>query len=284
MSKNSRNRSRLERMKAALVNDGRVESCGDRTLVAVEQYLESKGMSVFRHPERDFITLDLTFFPPERVTYRNEDDETTCELTIHACEERHCVWIASPDAWSLGDCPHRAAVFESLVRMMPGLPLVHFLYDAKSDGITPFAIVPIGDRGVSGDSILDGIARIINAILEWDPAIRRAMATGEVSVPDRPGSGEELSPDEKIRISHGLINQLNKEVEARWQRVRKDRVEKTAGGGPVAMPEQPQGDYLMGTAAIVHGGCLLALTPTLLARFEEVETRVMSALAKRLGL
>lgn len=291
MSKNSRKERRRARMKASRAANRRGVSSEHRTLAAVEEYLESKGMSVFGHPEKGHIGLDLTFYPPERVTYRNEDGDAACQVIVTACKDGHYVTIASPDAWNLGDCPHRAAVFESLVRMTPDLPLVRFQHDPESDGITPFALVPIGDRGVSADSIQEGITRIINAILAWDPVIRRAMETGKVSVPNLPGSGEGLSPDEVLRIGHGLVDRLNEEVEARWQRVRQASVEKAGSNGTVSMPEEPEGDYLTGTAAIVHRGHVLALTPTLPARFEkvanvtnQVTNGVMSALAKMLGL
>lgn len=290
MSKNSRNRNRRERMKAALVNDGRVESCGDRTLVAVEQYLESKGLCFFKDPEKGLIYLDLTFYPPESVTYRNKNGEAACLVTFVADDEGF-VTVASPAAWNLVGFSHRAAVSESLVRMTPDLPLVRFQHDLESDGITPFVIVPIGDWGVSGDSILEGIARFINGILVWDPVIRRAMETGEVSVPDISSSREGLSPDEVIRISRGLVARLNKHDKTRWRRVRQELVANAGETGVVALFEELNRDYLFGVAAIVHGGRFLALKPTLPVKFKKVAnlinqfvTDVMSDLPKPLGL
>lgn len=280
MTKNSRQERRRARMKASRAANRRGVSSEHRTLAAVEEYLESKGMSVFGYPEKGCFLLDLTFYPPERVTYRDEDGDAACKVIVAGREDGHYFMIASPDAWNLGDCPHRAAVFESLVRRTPDLPLVRFQHDPENDGISPFAIVPIGDRGVSGDSIEEGIARVINGILMWDPVIRRAMETGEVSVPSLPGSGEDLSPDEVTRIGHGLIDRLNAEVKARWQRVRHASVEKAGHDGTVTMPEEPRGDHLTGTAAIVHGGRVLALTQTLLAKFESIAASVNSRFAE----
>lgn len=275
MSRNSRNRNRRERMKAALVNDGRVESCGQGTLAVIKECLESQGLYVLEDPEKGRLALDLTFFPPRRVSYRNEHGEAACQVIFDAYDEGF-VSIASPAAWNLRECPHRAAVYETLVRATSELPIVHFQHDPEDDGVSPVAIVPIGNRGVSGDFIMMIVASVIDAILRWDPVIRRAMEAGEASVPCCFSSGDELSPEEENRILHVLGDRLTDHIQARWEWARQELAGKDGSHGAAALPEQPRSEDLRGTAALVHRSHVRGLTRSLGAGFERAVARAVA--------
>ena len=268
-------------MKASRANECRGESCQHRTLAAIKDCFESKGLSVFGGPEEGFLYLHLTFYPPEAVTYRNDEGDAACWVIVTASKDGQRIKIFSLNAWNLRDCPHRASVYETLVRSTPEWPIVHFQHDPESDGVTPIAILTVDNREVSGDLIHKGVAMVIDAISRWDPSIRRAMENGEVSVPNFPNSSEELSPDELRRIERGLCNRLTKDVEARWQRVRQDFVAAAGSNGTVTMSEEPHGDFLTGTAAIFHEGRLIGLTRTLDEGFERRSTE---AIAEKFGL
>jgi hypothetical protein len=280
MSRNSRNRRRRARMKASRANECRGESCQHRTLAAIKEYFESQGLYVFEDPENGRLALDLTFYPPERVSYRNENGEAACQVIVDAYDEGF-VMIASPAAWKLRECPNRAAVYETLVRETPELPIIRFQHDPESDGVSPFAVVPIGDWGVSGEMIMKIVASVIDAILRWDSAIQRAVAAGVASVPSFYCCGDELSPAEEHRILHGLGERLTDDIQARWESARQDFVEKAGSDGIWMIAEEPESYYLKGTAAIVHGSRVLGLTRTLHDRFERAFARAM---AKKLGL
>lgn len=282
MSRNGRNRNRRERMKAARANDGRRESCEHGTLAAIQQYFESRGLSFCGNPEEGYLALELIFYPPEAVTYRNADGDAACKVIFTASEDGQSVLIDGQAAWNLRDCSHRAAVYEMLIRSPLEMPIVRFLHDPESDSVIPFSIVSVGNRGVSEDLIKDGLFRVVHAIPRWDPVIRRAMETGEVSVPSLPGSEEEPSPDEVQRIRRGLINRLAEEVKAGWQQVRQVIVAKAGENGFVSMSEELRSNCLLGTAAIVHGGRLLDLTPTLPVKFESIVASANSQLAAML--
>lgn len=271
MSKNSSNRNRWKKMKPTRADNGRGESCEHHTLAAIQEYFESQGLYVFGAPEEGRIALDLTFYPPEAVSYRNRNGDAACQVIVDAHEEGF-VTIASPAVWNLGECTHRAAVYETLVRTPPELPIIRFQHDPEDDGVSPFAIVSIGDREVSGDLIMKIVASVINAILRWDPVIRRAMETGEVSVPSFFDSDDELSPDEEHRILHGLGDRLTEDVEAMWEWARQELVEKAGSNGTVAIPEGPRSEHLRGTAAIVHGDQVRGLTRTLGEGFKRAVT------------
>jgi hypothetical protein len=270
MSRNRRNKSKRERMKASRADEGRGESCQHRTLAAIKQYFESQELCLFGDPKERYVGFDLHFYPPEAVTYRNRNGDAACPVIITACEDGQFVKIASQDAWNLRDCRHRAAVYETLVRETPELPIIRFQHDPESDGVTPFAIVTVDNRQVSGDLVQEGVGRVIHAIPRWDPVIRRVMETGEVSVPGLPDSGEGLSPEQVRQLWQGLVDRLTEDVEAKWQRIRQDIVAESGSHGAVVMSEQPHSKYLMGTAALFHGGRLLGLAPTLPTKSERI--------------
>jgi hypothetical protein len=291
MSKKSMKERRRARMKASRADERRGEPCQHRTLAAIKEYFESKGLSVFGGPEEGHLGLDITFYPPEAVTYRDDEGDAACSVIVSACEDGQFVTIAAKDAWNLRGCRHRASVYETLVRLTPDLPVVRFQHDPRSDGVTPFTIVKVDNREVSSDLVQEGIAKVIHAIPRWDPVIRRVMETGEVSMPSFPGDGEELSLGEMRRIGQDLADRLAEDEVARWQRLRQDMVAAAGSTGTLTISEELDGDYLMGTAAIFHGGRVLAMTPTLPAKFEkfvngtnQVTNSVVSALAKMLGL
>ena len=271
MSSNSRKRSRRERMKTAWANDGRGESCRHRTLAAIREHLESEELYVFEDPKDGRLALDVTLYPPEAVSYRNRNGDAACQVIVNVYDEGF-VEIASPAAWNLRDCSHRAAVYESLVRTTNELPIVRFQYDPEDDGVSPIAIVPIGDRGVSCDVIMKVVASVLDAILRWDPVIRRAMEAGEASVPSLSDSDKELSPDEESWILHNLGHRLAKEVDAMWKWAHQKRVGNAGSEGTVAMLPAPRSEHLRGTAALVHRDQVLGLTRTLGEGFKRAVT------------
>jgi hypothetical protein len=279
MSKKSRNRSRRVRMKAVQANEGRLESCEHGTLAAIKEYFESQGLHVLEDPENGRLALDLTFYPPETVSYRNGHGEAACQVIFDAYDEGF-VSIASPAAWNLRECPHRAAVYETLVRATSELPIVHFQHDPADDGVSPIAIVPIGDRGVSGDLIMMIVASVIDAILRWDPVIRRAMEAGEASVHCFSCAGDALGPDKVNQILRGLSDRLTDDIQARWEWARQELAEKAWSNGTAALPEQPRSEHLRGTAALVLGSHVRGLTRSLGGGFERAVTRAMTKAEK----
>lgn len=279
MSKNSSNRNRWKKMKAVQANEGRVESCEHGTLAAIKEYFESQGLHVLEDPENGRLAFDLTSYPPETVSYRNGHGEAACQVIFDAYDEGF-VSIASPAAWNLRECPHRAAVYETLVSVPSELPIVHFQHDQEDDGVSPIAIVPIGDRGVSGDLIMMIVACVIDAILRWDPVIRRAMEAGEASVPCFSCIGDELGPDEEHRVLHGLGDRLTDDIQARWEWTRQELAEKAWSHGTAAFPEQPRSEHLRGTAALVHRSHVRGLTRSLGEGFERAVTRAVAKAEK----
>lgn len=266
-------------MKDAWADKGRGESCRHRTLAAIKEYFESRGLFVLEDPKAGCLIMDLAFYPPEAVSYRNENGDTACPVIITACEDGQFVTITSAATWNLRGCPHRASVYETLLHMTPEPSIVRFEHDPVDDGIRPLATVPIGDGGFSGDLIMKAVDSVLDAILRWDPVIRRAMGAGEVSVPSFPDRREELSPYERRRIVSRLIDPLKEDAEARWQWLWQDTVAAFGVDWAGSVPEELEKAGFTGTAAIVHGGRVLGLTRTLHEWFESALAR---AIAKKL--
>ena len=280
MSSNSRKRSPRERMKTAWANDGRGESCRHRTLAAIREHLESEELYVFEDPKDGRLALDVTLYPPEAVSYRNRDGDAACQVIVNVYDEGF-VEIASPAAWNLRDCSHRAAVYESLVRTTNELPIVRFQYDPEDDGVSPIAIVPIGDRGVSCDVIMKVVASVLDAILRWDPVIRRAMEAGEASVPGFSCAGDRLGPDEVNQYLRGLSDRLADDIQARWEWARRELAGNAWRNGAAALPEQPRSEHLSVTAALVLGSHVLGRTRTLGEGFKRAITKAMAKALNR---
>lgn len=265
-------------MKESQTNEGSGASCGRGTLTTIKECLEANGLFVIPASEAQSLILDFAFYPPNEVTYRDDQGDAACMLAIQASEDGEFVNIYLADAWCIRDCPHRASVLEALVQLATECRLVRFRHNPETDEVSLFVILTTTGHGFTSDSIMEGICDILMEIMRCDSVIRRAMVNGEVVPSSRPGNGTQLSPDEVDRIGDELIDRLVVEEGEKWDRIREVCAAK------VNVPKEPCESMFIANAVIVQGGQMICLTRTLPADIErlmhECRGRVEASLMK----
>lgn len=112
--------------------------------------------------------------------YVSADGTRGVAVAIRLDEDGRFLECIAPALYDLADCPHRDAVLRLLVMIMQRSKLIRFDFDADDGEVRGLTECPIEDGSLTREQFLRLLSAIPELVDRWDPAIRRALKTGEV--------------------------------------------------------------------------------------------------------
>jgi hypothetical protein len=118
---------------------------------------------------------------PSWTNYRNPAGAATHEFMIGLHGDGEFLAVHLPRTWMIGDCPHKAAVFEVLATYQGQRRMIRFDYDPEDGEIRANMEIWLADTSLSAAQLQWMIRQLGRGVCRLDPVIRHAMRTGEVS-------------------------------------------------------------------------------------------------------
>lgn len=149
------------------------------TIQQVTGFLDEFDLAYDVKDEYEAIGIGFTL-NESSTTYRDRDGDAHVQLVIRVAEEGEFVAVLAPQAWNIGACPHKAAVFEALVALQARFKLLRFDYDPEDGEIRPNVELPVEDSSLSSKQFHRLMHAVIVGVQRLDRVIRHAMETGSV--------------------------------------------------------------------------------------------------------
>jgi hypothetical protein len=149
------------------------------TIQQVTGFLDEFDLAYDVKDEYEAIGIGFTL-NESSTTYRDRDGDAHVQLVIRVAEEGEFVAVLAPQAWNIGACPHKAAVFEALVALQARFKLLRFDYDPDDGEIRPNVELPLEDSSLSSQQFHRLMHAVIVGVQRLDRVIRHAMETGTV--------------------------------------------------------------------------------------------------------
>jgi len=130
-------------------------------------------------------TLVITLITDQdRNSYRQPDGSPKFRVLIQIHDDGRFLSISVPNAWRLGDSPHKAAVLEALLIMQSKFPVVRFDFHAEEGEIRANIEIPLADSRLTTEQLVRSIAALLQSLSTFDRVIYRAIANGVISFDD----------------------------------------------------------------------------------------------------
>lgn len=178
------------------------------------EFLDEQEISYRKHKTDPFIVLGFDI-DPGITSYRNREGKPFFAFLLRLYEDGEFLSVSLPGTWTLADCPHKAAVFETLLEFQARTKLVRFDYDPDDGEVRANAEIGIEDSLFTSKQFNRLVTGVGNAVLKLDPVIRHAMRTGEVDMKrlaDIHADTEEHSRLHDLAAEAGGIEALEKLV------------------------------------------------------------------------
>lgn len=149
------------------------------TIQQVTGFLDEFDLTYDVKDEYEAIGIGFTL-NESSTTYRDRDGDAHVQLVIRVAEEGEFVAVLAPQAWNIASCPHKAAVFETLVALQARFKLLRFDYDPDDGEIRPNVELPLEDSSLSSKQFHRLMHAVIVGVQRLDRVIRHAIETGSV--------------------------------------------------------------------------------------------------------
>lgn len=120
------------------------------------------------------------------------------QFVIRVLERGEFLAIFMPRAWSLANCPHKAAVFEALASIQTHYKMLRFDYDPTDGEIRPNVELPLEDADLTSRQFHRLMHGMLHGVPRFDSVIRQAIETGEVSFKSLEDEEEASPPSPQI--------------------------------------------------------------------------------------
>jgi len=150
------------------------------TLEQITGFLAEHELKYAVDPERQAVLVGFAV-DADQTTYRDRDGNPSIQFVIRLLEEGEFVSIFVPQAWNIGRCPNKAAVFEALATIQGRYKMLRFDYDPADGEVRPNVEVLAEDSEFTADHLHRLMHCIYQGVQRFDGVIRHAMTTGEVS-------------------------------------------------------------------------------------------------------
>jgi hypothetical protein len=130
----------------------------------IQEFLDEFSLNYRVDAERDAILIGFGL-DPARTTFRDMDGDPGIQLVIRVLEQGEFLSIFTPQAWCVEDCPHKAAVFETLTSIQTQYKMLRFDYDPSDGEIRPNVELPLEDADLTSRQfhrLLHGRRRAVN--------------------------------------------------------------------------------------------------------------------------
>jgi len=202
------------------------------TIDQIAEFLDEQELAYGRHETDDAILLGLPI-APGNTSYRDRAGIAFFAFLIRLYENGEFLSVSLPWTWYLADCPHKPAVFQTLLEFQARKKLVRFDYDSDDGELRANAEICIEDSPFTAAQFHRLVLAVGNAVLELDPVIRHAMRTGEVDM-------DRLAESESRREEAARLRDLAAEAGGL------EALERLACGEPLAADsaeaDEPGGD------------------------------------------
>lgn len=118
----------------------------------------------------------------EETTYRDSDGDAHLKLIIEVGEDGEFLRVFAPFAWRLDGCIHKAAVLGVLPALQARYKMLRFDYDPNDGELQPNVELPLEDASLTSAQFHRAVHAVLHGTQQFDPVIRHAMQTGEVSL------------------------------------------------------------------------------------------------------
>ena len=149
------------------------------TIQQVTDFLDEFDLTYDVKEEYEAIGIGFSL-DESSTTYRDHDGDAHVQLVIRVVEDGEFVAVLAPQAWNIGACPHKAAVFEALVALQARFKLLRFDYDPDDGEIRPNVELPVEDSSLSSKQFHRLMHAVIIGVQRLDRVIRHAMENGAV--------------------------------------------------------------------------------------------------------
>lgn len=150
------------------------------TLGKIKRFLDECALRYQANKKHQAVCIGFSCDPDE-TTYRDADGDPIVQVIVRLAEKGELVAVLSPQTWRVGDCPHREAVFEAILRMQSRTKLVRF--DLDDEGcLTPNIEIALETAPMTAEQLFRGVAGVLFAVRQFDPVIQHAMSTGVVDL------------------------------------------------------------------------------------------------------
>ena len=203
----------------------------------IQEFLDEFSLNYRVDAERDAILIGFGL-DPARTTFRDMDGDPGIQLVIRVLEQGEFLSIFTPQAWCVEDCPHKAAVFETLTSIQTQYKMLRFDYDPTDGEIRPNVELPLEDAELTSRQFHRLLHGVLHGVPLFDRVIRQAMETGCVSL-------KSLEDEDVTSPPSPAIARLQL-IAAEAGGI--DELERLAGGGdpepaaPLATDAEPRAD------------------------------------------
>jgi hypothetical protein len=168
----------------------------------------------------------------KKTTYRDLEGKARIQVVIKVLERGGFVIVFAPQAWAIGDCPHKGAVLEALIAVQSQYKMIRFDHDPDDGEVRPNVELPLDGAELSTQQLHRMIHGIIHCVQRYDGVIRHAMTTGEISF-------SHIREDEPPGIPPGEVARFERLVD---QAGGLDAFERLVSGADLDEPPADAGD------------------------------------------
>lgn len=116
--------------------------------------------------------------------YRDGDGDRMLFIFIKLEEDGEYLELYCPWAWDIESSKHAAAFLDACAEVQYRTKLLQFGYDPRDGEIRPTIEWPIEDGTVTSRQLARAIMGMKSLIDEYAPVLDRALATGEIDLPE----------------------------------------------------------------------------------------------------
>lgn len=158
------------------------------TLSEITSLLDDAELRYQLNEDQQAIALGFEI-DPDSTGFRDSEGDPNVLLVIEIKEDGEFLSICAPYAWTVQDCPHQRAVFESLVLYQARCKMIRFDYDPKDGEIRPNVELPLEDALLTAKQFHRVLGVMLQAIKDAHAIVSHAMETG-VADPSLIGGGQ----------------------------------------------------------------------------------------------
>lgn len=207
----------------------------------VQEFLDEHDLGYRVDHDHDAILIGFDLDADE-TSFRDRDGSAAIRLVIRVLERGDFLAVFCPQAWQVGDCPHKSAVFEAIASIQAQYKLLRFDYDPSDGEIRPNIELPLEDSEITSRQFHRLIHGVLHGVQRFDGVIRHAMATGEVSFASVDRMEPVGAPSPEIAHLQRLAEEAGgvEELERLVTGIDVEGSPEAAGGAPAAPRVEPE--------------------------------------------
>ncbi len=177
------------------------------TYTEIRGFLDELKIKYQAQDDREEVGM---FWTTQNYTDRKGDKSLL--LVLRLLEKGELLQVFAPQVYSYKDGPHKLAVLQACLMADWRTKLVQFEYDAADGEIRATVDLPLEDAKLTARQLRRVIRSVVGVVDEFDPFIRKAVETGEISA--HPGGRHERLLEVLTRLQGLPPDQLDQALAA----------------------------------------------------------------------